>query len=122
VSHRTPTSRKPPASPAATGPRGAPAAGLACSAAGAQRSRLRRFGAAGPDFPCGPPDLFLCGDDEDAKRAVTALSAELGWPTTADIGGIEGARLLEPLCILWVVYGFRTGGWDHAVKMLRKSG
>ena len=25
-----------------------------------------------------------------------------------------GARLLEPLCILWVVCGARTGTWGHA--------
>ena len=37
-----------------------------------------------------------------------------------DIGGIEGARVLEPLCILWVIYGMRTHTFDHAFKLLRK--
>ncbi len=72
-----------------------------------------------PQLPGGPPDMFLCGNDAGAKRTVTGICAEFGWPAM-DIGGIEGSRLLEPLCILWVLYGFRTGSWDHAFKMLRK--
>lgn len=72
-----------------------------------------------PSFPGGPPDMFICGNDEDAKAIVTRLLDALGWPTI-DIGGIEGARLLEPLCILWVLYGIRSGGWNHAFRLLRK--
>ena len=72
-----------------------------------------------PSFPGGPPDMFICGNDAAAKRTVTQLLTELGWPAV-DIGGIEGARLLEPMCILWVLYGTRTNGWNHAFKMLRK--
>ncbi len=72
-----------------------------------------------PEFPCGPPDMFICGNDAEAKRVVTELCAELGWPTI-DIGGIDGARLLEPLCMLWVKYGIATGTRNHAFKLLRK--
>jgi hypothetical protein len=35
-------------------------------------------------------------------------------------GGIESSRLLEPMCVVWVLYGIRGGGWDHAFKLLRK--
>jgi 8-hydroxy-5-deazaflavin:NADPH oxidoreductase len=72
-----------------------------------------------PSFPGGPPDLFICGNDPAAKATVTKLLEAFGWPAF-DIGGIEGARLLEPLCILWVIYGVRTNAWNHAFKMLRK--
>ena len=72
-----------------------------------------------PNFPGGPPDMFICGNDAGAKKTVTEFLTAFGWPTT-DIGGIEGARLLEPLCILWVIYGATTGSWNHAFKMLRK--
>ncbi len=72
-----------------------------------------------PRFPGGPPDMFLCGNDADAKRVVEKICADFGWPTI-DIGGIEGARVLEPLCILWVVCGVRWGSWNHAYKMLRR--
>jgi len=72
-----------------------------------------------PDFPGGPPDMFICGNDDAAKQTVTAILKDFGW-STIDIGGIEGSRLLEPLCILWVGYGMRTGTWNHAFKLLRK--
>lgn len=72
-----------------------------------------------PLFPGGPPDMFICGNDTPAKEAVTRLLTSLGWPAT-DLGGIEGARVLEPLCLLWVGFGMRTGSWNHALKMLRK--
>jgi hypothetical protein len=72
-----------------------------------------------PSFPGGPPDMFICGNDPAAKETVTRLLASLGWPAT-DLGGIEGSRLLEPLCILWVAFGMHSGSWNHALKMLRK--
>ncbi|MCI4318320.1 MAG: DNA-binding protein, partial [Thermoplasmata archaeon] len=72
-----------------------------------------------PSFPSGPPDMFICGNNEAAKSKVTELAKQLGWPSI-DLGGIEGARLLEPMCILWVVYGIRAGNWNHAFKLLRK--
>lgn len=72
-----------------------------------------------PDFPDGPPDMFICGNDKKAKETVDEICGEFGW-SVIDIGGIEGARLLEPLCILWVQYGMNTGTWNHAFKLLRK--
>lgn len=74
-----------------------------------------------PSFPEGTPDMFICGNDDQAKAQVTAILESFGWRDhILDIGGIEGARLLEPLCILWVVYGMRTGGWNHAFKVVRQ--
>jgi hypothetical protein len=72
-----------------------------------------------PDFPCGPPDMFICGNDDAAKQTVSKTLAEFGWPSI-DIGGIEGARVLEPMCLLWVGYAVRTGTYNHAFKLLRK--
>lgn len=72
-----------------------------------------------PQFPGGPPDMFIAGNDADAKKTVTDILKSFGWPSI-DIGGIEGARLLEPMCVLWVGYGARTGTWNHAFRLLRK--
>lgn len=72
-----------------------------------------------PDFPKGPPDMFICGNDQQAKVTVNEICNDFGWPTI-DIGGLDGARQLEPLCILWIKYGMRMGSWDHAFKLLRK--
>jgi predicted dinucleotide-binding enzyme len=72
-----------------------------------------------PDFPGGPPDMFICGNDDDARRQVGDICRQFGW-SVVDLGGIEGARLLEPLCILWVLHGIRSSSWNHAFKLLRK--
>lgn len=72
-----------------------------------------------PDFPGGRPTMFVCGNDEDAKKAVIGILTSFGWESI-DIGGIEGSRLLEPLAMLWITYYFRTGTGNHAFKLLRK--
>jgi len=70
-----------------------------------------------PDFPGGPPDMFICGDDATAREVVFKICQEFGWITT-DLGELKEARLLEPLCMLWTTYGLRTGTWNHAFKLL----
>lgn len=72
-----------------------------------------------PEFPGGPPDMFYCGNDGSAKSTVAAILDDFGW-SSIDIGDIEGARLLEPMCLLWVLYALRGGGWNHAFKLLKK--
>jgi len=72
-----------------------------------------------PEFPGGPPDMFICGNDGDAKRKVAEILKDFGWPTI-DIGGIEGSRYLEAMCIVWVLSGARGGNWSQAFKMLRR--
>jgi len=73
-----------------------------------------------PDFPGGPPTMFIAGNDARAKETVTKILHDFGWSDVIDAGGIEGARLLEPMCILWVVYAMDGGSRDHAFKLLRK--
>ena len=72
-----------------------------------------------PDFPGGPPTMFICGNDSDAKRQVTKILSDFGWEAV-DMGGIEGSRLLEPLAMLWINYYFKTNTGNHAFKLLRK--
>jgi predicted dinucleotide-binding enzyme len=73
-----------------------------------------------PALPGGPPTMFICGNDEAAKRAVTALLGELGWES-ADMGKAQAARAIEPLCILWCIPGFLHNQWTHAFKLLRRD-
>lgn len=77
-----------------------------------------------PDFPGGPPDMFICGHDAAAKEVVGGICRDFGW-SVVDIGGIEGARLLEPLCMLWLTIMSRqphdqSGAHGVAFKLLRK--
>jgi predicted dinucleotide-binding enzyme len=73
-----------------------------------------------PDLPGGPPDMFIAGNDEDAKKIVSQICSHFGWGV-ADIGGIEGSRHLEPMCMVWVLYGVKNGSWMHAFKLLRAA-
>jgi len=72
-----------------------------------------------PQFAGGPPDMFLCGNDEGAKKIVAQICGAFGWGVV-DLGGIESSRYLEPMCMAWVVYGIRNKSWNHAFKLLRK--
>jgi 8-hydroxy-5-deazaflavin:NADPH oxidoreductase len=65
------------------------------------------------------PDMFIAGNNDEAKQTVTQLLAEFGWPVI-DMGGIESARWLEALSLAWVVYSHRTGKTHHAFKLVGK--
>src|SRR5438552_948164 len=41
-----------------------------------------------PEFKGGRPTMFICGNDEAAKKTVTGLLEQFGWET-ADMGKVE---------------------------------
>jgi predicted dinucleotide-binding enzyme len=71
-----------------------------------------------PDFGGIKPTMFICGNDEAAKEEVTAILDEFGWEIE-DMGRVESARAIEPLCILWCIPGFARNQWTHAFKLLK---
>lgn len=71
-----------------------------------------------PAFAAGKPSMFICGNDPGAKGEVRAILEQFGWETE-DMGGVEAARAIEPLCMLWCIPGFQKNDWMHAFKMLR---
>jgi 8-hydroxy-5-deazaflavin:NADPH oxidoreductase len=72
-----------------------------------------------PSLSGGEPDMFIAGNDDQAKQVVSALLAEFGWPVV-DLGDIQNARWLEALSLAWVVYSHRTGKTHHAFKLVGK--
>lgn len=72
-----------------------------------------------PEFPGGPPDMFIAGDDPDAKKTVAVIAESFGW-SVSDLGPLENARYLEPLAMVWIIHGFRSGSWNHAFKLVKK--
>ncbi len=72
-----------------------------------------------PVFPDGVPSMFICGNNDDAKKTVTDILTSFGWETE-DMGKVEAARAIEPLCILWCIPGFIRNQWTHAFKLLKK--
>ena len=71
-----------------------------------------------PSFPGGRPTMFIAGNDAGAKAQVTGILEQFGWDAE-DVGGVEGARAIEPLCQLWCAPGFLRNQWTHAFKVLR---
>jgi predicted dinucleotide-binding enzyme len=72
-----------------------------------------------PDLPGGPPDMFIAGNDADARKLVSQVCDAFGWGVV-DLGGIEASRYLEPMCMTWVLHGVLSGSWSHAFKLLHK--
>jgi predicted dinucleotide-binding enzyme len=72
-----------------------------------------------PEFPGGPPDMFIAGNDEAAKAQVGAILRDFGWGVI-DCGDIASSRYLEGMCLVWVLSAGKTGNWNQAFKMLRK--
>jgi 8-hydroxy-5-deazaflavin:NADPH oxidoreductase len=72
-----------------------------------------------PDFNGNIPTMFICGNDDEAKKTVTGILTTFGWETE-DMGKIEAARAIEPLSILWCIPGFIHNRWTHAFKLLKK--
>lgn len=70
-----------------------------------------------PDFGGQRPTMFICGNSEAAKAEVTALLEQIHWDVK-DMGAVESARAIEPLCMLWCIPGLRGGSWMHAFKLL----
>jgi len=72
-----------------------------------------------PEFPCGPPDMFICGNDAKAKKVVTERVKAFGWPVI-DLGGMEAARYLEPLAMIWILQAISSKSTNHAFRLLHK--
>jgi predicted dinucleotide-binding enzyme len=67
------------------------------------------------------PTMFICGNDEDAKRTVAGVLEQFGWET-ADMGHVEAARAIEPLCMLWCIPGIAKNDWSpRAFRLVKQS-
>jgi hypothetical protein len=57
-----------------------------------------------PARVAGEHHVFVSGNDEDAKKTVTALLVSFGWPAEAviDLGDITAARGTEMLLPIWL--------------------
>jgi predicted dinucleotide-binding enzyme len=72
-----------------------------------------------PQYKAGRPTMFICGNDDGAKVVTAQILEQFGWET-ADMGKVESARAIEPLCMLWCVLGFTKNEWTHAFKLLHQ--
>jgi predicted dinucleotide-binding enzyme len=69
-------------------------------------------------------DVFMpvAGDDADARAAVVALAARMGFDAL-DAGALAAARYLEPFAMTWIHLAFARGqGRDWAFARARNRG
>lgn len=81
------------------------------------------FGNVADPFAYGRPVLFVAGDDEAARAAALALSADLGFEAV-DAGPLVRARELEHLAMLWIALSASPAagvGRDFAFTLQRKE-
>lgn len=72
-----------------------------------------------PDFDTEKPTMFICGNSQQAKIEVAEICALFGFESE-DMGAVEAARAIEPLCMLWCIPGFRENKWNHAFRLLKR--
>ncbi|EMJ96507.1 NADPH-dependent F420 reductase [Leptospira alstonii] len=71
-----------------------------------------------PQLKDGKPSMFICGNNDFSKKQVKEILDSFGWDTE-DMGKMEAARAIEPLCILWCIPGLLSQSWTHAFKLLK---
>src|SRR5262249_19563895 len=67
----------------------------------------------------GEHDVFVGGNDPQAKASVTELLRSFGWKRVIDLGDITSARGTEAFLLLWLrIWGaLRTTDWNiHVVR------
>jgi len=69
----------------------------------------------------GEHDVFVCGNDSDAKQQVSGVLESFGWPAgrIVDLGGIEAARGTEMYLPLWLTLLGALGTPDFNVRIVR---
>lgn len=68
----------------------------------------------------GDHDLFICGDDEEAKRSVTTLLQErFGWTSFVDLGDITMSRGSEMYLALWTRLMAAVGTHEFNIRVVR---
>ncbi|MCB9234651.1 MAG: NAD(P)-binding domain-containing protein [Bacteroidia bacterium] len=84
---------------------------------------VKSFSCVGSAFMVDPrfeskPTMFICGNNDQAKAEVSAILDQFGWEIS-DMGKVEGARAIEPLCMLWCIPGMLRGEWSHAFRLMK---
>jgi predicted dinucleotide-binding enzyme len=68
----------------------------------------------------GEHNVFICGDDDDAKGTVRAILRSFGWPdgSIIDLGPISSARGTEMYVALWLRLWGAVGSGDFNIRLV----
>ena len=74
-----------------------------------------------PSVVPGEHDIFLCGNDDEAKGQVTELLQSFGWPAERilDLGDITAARAQELYVALWLRLMGVAGNAAFNIRVVR---
>ena len=68
----------------------------------------------------GEHTMFVCGDDETARKAVAAfLQSAFGWKDVMDLGDLTAARGMEASLHLWLKLWRAVGTPNFGIKVVR---
>ena len=69
----------------------------------------------------GEHHVFVCGDDDAAKRQVVELLESFGWPSEhiLDLGDLSAARGTEAYVALWIRIWGVVGSPDYNIRVVR---
>ena len=72
-----------------------------------------------PDLLAEPTDVFVSGDDPQAKATVVELLRRFGWAAPIDLGPLSSARGTEAWLLLWTRLFGALGTPMHNLKIVR---
>ena len=67
----------------------------------------------------GKHDVFLCGDDAEARAGVAGMLEEFGWSDPIDLGPLSAARGTEALMPFWIRMWGALGSADFNYRIVR---
>lgn len=74
-----------------------------------------------PYFQGTAADMFVAGDDADAKAVATQLAQDAEFGEVYDFGGNDQVELLEQFALSWINLAIRQGyGREIAFKLLKR--
>jgi predicted dinucleotide-binding enzyme len=68
----------------------------------------------------GAHTVFLCGNDDQAKKSASRLLEAFGWKDVVDLGDISNARAIEAYLPLWLALWKKLGTLDFNIEVVRR--
>ena len=69
----------------------------------------------------GESDVFIAGNDAEAKEKVVGLLREFGWKGIVDLGDVTAARGMENYLLLWLRLWDVHGTPDFNIRIVRSG-
>lgn len=84
---------------------------------------VKAFNTIGSGFMVNPkfeskPTMFIAGNNENSKQEAGEIIEKFRFEVE-DMGTAKAGNVLEQLCILWCIPGFRENRWNHAFKLMK---